>query len=130
MGVIYFRTESENGGMVCIYCLPRYRELVSRGCRKCRQVCSGKSTKTRDNVTSDPLEDMYCKTLSSRLCSDVLISIFVFVLVTAIFISTAFCRSTVSGCDYITMKHSTYRPQLLNPKLAQISMVFCCALSY
>lgn len=70
-----------------------------RGCRKCKQVCAGTVETTRDKVTSDPLEDIYCQTLKRRLCSDLLTSVFVFVLVTGVFLSTAFCRSTVSLVD-------------------------------
>lgn len=46
---------------------------------------------------SDPLEDIYCKTLKRRLLSDLLIAVAMFVLTTSLFLSTVFCRHTVNS---------------------------------
>ena len=56
---------------------------------------------------SDPLEDMYCETLKRRLISDFIISVFVFLVVTSVFLSTAFCRSVVSALGEELVKFET-----------------------
>ena len=66
-----------------------------RGCKKCLKMCSRVDEKPEES-TSDPLEDIYCETLKRRLLTDLIISVIIFIVMTLLSLSTAFCRSHVS----------------------------------
>ena len=72
------------------------RVLVLRGWRTCKHVCCKAGLVKEKDSDKDPLEEMYCNTLKYRMSSDMIVASLVFILVSALSLSTGFCRSSVS----------------------------------
>ncbi len=89
-------------------CVCGCRDLMCRAAKKCRLcVWERRSPDDHPPVTppdlSDPLEDIYCSTVCSRILYDIMASVFLFLFVTGLNLTTIFCLNPVSpGSQYDT----------------------------
>ncbi len=95
-----------------------YRDLVCRGFKRCKS-CMSQGTPQHSAALpdfSDPLEDIYCATLCSRMIYDIMAGLFVFVFVTGLNLTTIFCRHPVRPLTHHTHPHTPHtHTSLLSP---------------
>ncbi len=94
---------------IYIYC----RDLMCRGAKKCRMcVRERRSPEHLPPVAppdlSDPLEDIYCTTVCSRILYDIMVAVFMFIFVTGLNLTTIFCLNPVRPPSHLT--HFTQAP--------------------
>ncbi len=87
-----------------------YRDLMCRGFKRCKSYMSQRTPQHSAALPdfSDPLEDIYCRTVCSRMTYDIMAGLFVFVFVTGLNLTTIFCRHPVRPLTHHTHTHTPH----------------------